>query len=89
MEKHAAFLKWFQQLLCKYTIPCSCLSAAHKCWLQYYNFTDKQLLQATVMYLNKAFLKRREQNLPLLSALYTHFEFDSSVLLENVIPNKH
>lgn len=85
MEKHAAFLKWFQQFLCKHIIPCVLLTISYKCWLKYYNFTDKHLLQTTVMYLNKAVLKHREQNVPLLSALYTHFESDSSILLENVI----
>lgn len=74
---------------CANIIPCVLLTISYKCWLKYYNFTDKHLLQTTVMYVNKAVLKHREQNVPLLSALYTHFESDSPILLENVISNKH
>lgn len=61
MEKGTDFPKYFKQLLCKYSIPCSCLSAAHKCQPQNnFHLADKNPLQSTVMYLNKAVLKHTE-----------------------------
>lgn len=57
MGKGTVFLKYFKQLLCKHTILCSCLSAAHKCQLQNnFHLADKNLLQSIVTYLNKAVL---------------------------------